>query len=164
MPLRSLPALLLILALVATLPACTMWSQPATANWKNATAGEQLERLFWDTVKARNWTELERHIAPGFILQSPAGPRDRAQTLERLRQLQLSDYSLGDVSTQLQGNTLIVTYTITRRGSLAGQPLPDSPVRMMSVWQQLKRGWLLIAHSDIPAASASPSASGTPGH
>lgn len=164
MPLRPWPALLLILALVWTIPACTMWSQPSTANWKNATAGEQLERLFWDTVKARNWSELDRHIAPGFVLQSPAGPRDRSQALERLRQLQLSDYSLGDVSTQLQGNTLIVTYSITRRGSLAGQPLPDSPVRMMSVWQQLKRGWLLIAHSDTPAASVSASASPTPGH
>ncbi len=162
MSLRLLLASLLILALVLILPACTMWSQPSTANWKNATAGEQLERLFWDTVKARDWSELERHIAPRFVVQSPSGPRDRAQALERLRQVQLSDYSLGDVSTQLQGNTLIVTYSITRRGSLNGQPFPDSPVRMMSVWQQLKRGWLLIAHSDTPAASASPSGSSAP--
>ncbi len=164
MPLRPLLAFLLILSLVLILPACTMWSQPGAASWKDATAGEQLERLFWDTVKARNWSELERHIAPGFVLQSPAGLRDRSQTLARLHQVQLSDYSLGDVSTQLQGNTLVVTYSITRRGSLDGQPLPVSPVRMMSVWQQVKRGWILIAHSDTPAAAASPSAPGAAGH
>jgi hypothetical protein len=40
-----------------------------------------------------------------------------------------------------------VTYAITLRGKFAGQPLPAEPVRMMTIWQKQKSGWLAIAHS-----------------
>jgi hypothetical protein len=40
-----------------------------------------------------------------------------------------------------------VSYTIAMRGTIAGQPLPSEPVRMMSVWQKQKAGWMAIAHS-----------------
>jgi len=143
---------LLILAGVAALAGCTIWKEPKTPTWNNATAGEQLERLFWDTVKAKKWSELDKHMAPLFVVQSSSGTRDRAATLERLRQMDIADYSLGDVATHLQGDTLIVTYNITRRGSIAGQPFPAAPAQMMSVWQQVKRGWILIAHAETPAA------------
>jgi ketosteroid isomerase-like protein len=68
--------------------------------------------------------------------------------------LQLDDYSLADFQVELNGPTLVVTYTITMRGTYGGQPLPTAPVRMMTVWQQQqKAGWLAIAHSVMgPAA------------
>ena len=74
---------------------------------------------------------------------------DRETTLQHLEGLKLGDYSLGDFQVELNNNTLVVTYSITMLGSFAGQPLPAQPVRMMTVWQQQKAGWLAIAHTVI---------------
>jgi len=43
----------------------------------------------------------------------------------------------------------VVTYSITLRGTFAGQALPSSPVLMMTVWQKQKAGWMAIAHSVV---------------
>src|SRR6266581_528689 len=50
---------------------------------------------------------------------------------------------------ELDGDTLVVPYDITLRGTRAGQPLPQGPVRRMAVWQQQKSGWMKIADSEI---------------
>ncbi|MGA7648983.1 MAG: hypothetical protein WBW01_20915, partial [Terriglobales bacterium] len=64
---------------------------------------------------------------------------------------QLKDYALGDLKTELNGSTIVVTYTITlngnSNGSAGSQPLPSAPQHMMTVWQQQKKGWVVIAHS-----------------
>lgn len=152
MPQLRLTAALCLLMCTATLGGCTMWKQAKTATWSNATAGEDLERLFWQDMKAKKWAEVEKHIAPIFVSVTPGGTFNRAAAIDHLRQLDITDYTAGDFATQLNGDSLIVTYTITVRGSYAGHPLPGSPTRMMSVWQQLKKGWVMTAHSDTPVA------------
>ena len=104
---------------------------------------------FWREVKAKNWTELERHLAGNFVSASTRGTRDRAATVEYLKQLQLDEYSLGDFQVELNGQALVVNYSLTATGTIEGRPLPAGPVRMMSVWQQQKSGWTAIAHSTI---------------
>lgn len=133
------------------LAGCTLWPEhQAVSNWSETTGAESLERSFWKDVQTKNWTELERHVAGNYTSITPQEGRfDRAGALQHLQQVQLDDYSLGDVQTELNGSTLVVTYTITMRGSFSGQPLPSQPVRMMSVWQQQKAGWMTIAHSVI---------------
>jgi hypothetical protein len=72
----------------------------------------------------------------------------------------LKDYALGDLNAEMNGTTFVVTYTITLNGTLNGagnasagngaagsQPLPSAPQHMMTVWQQQKKGWVIIAHS-----------------
>ena len=78
---------------------------------------------------------------------------DRTATLAHLQQLQLDDFSLGDLETELNTETVVVTYSMTMRGKFAGQPLPSDPVRMMTVWQKEKPGWMAIAHSVLGPAS-----------
>jgi len=127
---------------------CTVWRErPVVNNWKDTTGGESLERSFWKEVQTKNWKELDHHIAGNYISITPTGRLDRAAAFERIQQLQLEDYSLGDFQIELNASTLVVTYTLTARGTMAGQPLPSQPVRMMTVWQQQKAGWLAIAHS-----------------
>jgi hypothetical protein len=70
--------------------------------------------------------------------------------MEQYRTWQLKDYALGDMQTELNGTTIVVTYTITLHGTVSGpgaQPLPTTPQHMMTVWQQQKAGWVAIAHS-----------------
>jgi hypothetical protein len=141
---------LTLLAMVMLLPGCTVWREHTVSTWKDATGGEGLERSFWKDVKDKHWEELQRHVASNYVSVSPQeGRLDRAAALTRLEQLQLDDYSLGDFHVELNGRTLVVIYTIAMRGKVNGQPVSPSPLRMMTVWQHQKSGWMAIAHSII---------------
>ncbi|MFZ0478256.1 MAG: nuclear transport factor 2 family protein [Terriglobales bacterium] len=143
------PALLCTLALLSTLtsPACTFYGDHAARSMEEATGGEGLERVFWKNVEARNWAEIERALASNYAGIAPSGNFDRTAALDQYRQWQLKNFSIGDLKTELNGSTIVVTYTITLNGTAAAQPLPSAPQRMMTVWQQQKRGWVAIAHS-----------------
>jgi hypothetical protein len=140
----------LLLAVLVPSTGCTLWGEHPVKNWQDATGGEGLERNYWTDVKAKRWDQLGQHLAGNYVSFTPEeGRLDRAAALDHLRPLQLEEYSLGDFETELNGQTLVVTYTITMRGTYAGQTLPAAPVRMMTVWQQEKMGWVAIAHSVI---------------
>ena len=128
---------------------CTFWGEKKHASWRSATSGDHLVHLFWSDVKAKDWQNLEGHIGPAFTGISPAGTIDRAKLMEHLRSMELQDFQIGELESRMAGNDLIVTYTITATGTVGGRPLP-SPVRMLSVWQELKHGWILVAHSTVP--------------
>ncbi|MGH9492235.1 MAG: nuclear transport factor 2 family protein [Terriglobales bacterium] len=135
-----------LLALV--LSGCTMWEQKQSTAWSNATGAEQFERLLWQEIKAGNWSEVERRLAPTFVEVTAGGVHDRAQALDRLKALQVADYSMGDLEVRPNGNDMVVAYTITLRLPSGG----DTTLRMMTVWQQVKGGWIAISHSETTAA------------
>jgi hypothetical protein len=137
-----------ILSAIMLLAGCTMWREHQVTEFKDATGGEGLERSFWKEVKAKHWNALEGHLAGNYVSFTPEEGRfDRVSMLAHLQKVQLDDFSLGDLQTELNTETLVVTYAITMRGTFAGQPLPSGPVRMMTVWQKQKAGWVAIAHS-----------------
>ena len=147
---RHFRAIFLLLSVTLGSCGCTVWGEHPVSRWKDATGGEGLERSYWQDVKDKNWNELERHIATNYVLFTPEqGRLDHDAAMAHVQQLRLEDYSLGNFQTELNGNTLVVTYTITMRGSYAGQGVPTAPVRMMTVWQQQKPGWMAIAHTVI---------------
>jgi len=110
-----------------------------------------LERVFWKQIQAANWVEVERALSSNYAGVTPAGGLDREAALEQYRTWQLKAFSIGDLKTELNGNTIVVTYTITLNGAASttsgSQPLPSTPQHMMTVWQQQKSGWVEIAHS-----------------
>jgi len=152
-------SLMLTVALMCALAltsACTLNADHPARAFSEATGGEGLERVFWKEVKAANWVEVERALASNYAGITPNGSLDRSATLDQYRGWQLKDYTLGDLQTELNGTTIVVTYTITLNGTSNGtagngtagpQPLPSAPQHMMTVWQQQKSGWVVIAHS-----------------
>ena len=146
-------SLLFVLMFVLTFaPACTFYGEHPARSMAEATGGEGLERVFWKNVQAANWVEVERALASNYAGVTPGGTIDRSATLEQYRTWQLKDYALGDLKTELNGTTIVVTYTITLNGVTSkgtgdSQPLPTAPQHMMTVWQQQKAGWVVIAHS-----------------
>jgi hypothetical protein len=142
---------LLILLLIFA-PACTLYSDRPARSLSEATGGEGLERVFWKNVQAANWAEVERALASNYAGETPGGTLDRSAALEQYRSWQLKDFALGDLKTELNGNTIVVTYTITlngisSNGTGGSKALPATPQHMMTVWQQQKAGWVVIAHS-----------------
>ena len=134
--------LILIVLFLAPTLACNMWSKPASG-WTGATGGEQIEKLFWKDVQARNWAEVDRRVADTFAGTGPGGTMDRAAFLRDLQKAPLADYSLSECNSQLNGGDMMVTCTL--RANWAGQP---STASTLSVWQQLKKGWVMVAHSE----------------
>jgi hypothetical protein len=137
---------MLTFALMST-PACTFNRDHPARAFSEATGGEGLERVFWKEVESANWVEVERALASNYSGVTPGGTFDRSAAIEQYRQWQLKDCALGDLKTELNGNTIVVTYTITLNGTGGSQPLPSAPQHMMTVWQQQKQGWVAIAHS-----------------
>jgi ketosteroid isomerase-like protein len=127
--------------------ACTKWEEPKTHNFKTATGAEQFERLMWDAVKNKDRIAISSHLASNYVRQNETGTKNKEQVLAELEQTTLSDYALSDLDVTPQGSDMIVTYQITLRGSHAGQPFPNEPIRFLSVWQQQKAGWVLVAQS-----------------
>jgi len=126
---------------------CTVYGDHPARSFSDATGGEGLERVFWKNVAAHNWVEVGRVLASNYLGSGPNGNLDREAAIAQYREWQLKDYSLGDLKTEMSGNTFVVTYTITLKGTAGSAPLPSTPQRMMTVWQQQKSGWIEIAHS-----------------
>lgn len=137
-----LPTFVLMIA-----SACTFYGDHPARSMAEATGGEGMERVFWKNVQTANWVEVERALASNYAGVTPAGNLDRAAALEQYRSWQLKDQAIGDLKTEMNGSTVVVTYTITLNGTAGAQPLPSTPQHMMTVWQQQKSGWVVIAHS-----------------
>ncbi len=141
-------------AALAACSACTMWKEKPANSWSSATAAEHFERLMWRDVKEQHWAQVEGRLAPTFVSVYAGGTRDRAATMDYLKSLALADYTLGDFNTTTNGPDLVVTYTARVTGTYKGQPLPSEPTRMMTVWQQVTKSWVAIAHSETRASGA----------
>ena len=162
--------ILVVSALTLLLAGCTLWREHEVREFQDATGGEGLERSFWKEVKGKRWDALGAHLAGNYVLITPEqGRLDRTAALAHLEQIQLDDYTLGDFQTELNTETLVVTYAITMRGMSDGKPIPADPIRMMTVWQKQNAGWMEIAHSVLgpqkpgnQRAGQSPSAQADP--
>jgi Domain of unknown function (DUF4440) len=132
---------------LAPFAACTFYSQHPARTYEDATGGEGLELVFWKNVAAGNWTQVERALASNYVGVTPGGTLDHAAALAQYQQWSVKDYSLGDLKTELNGTTIVVTYTIALKGTSGSQPLPAGPQHRMTVWQRQKTGWIIIAQS-----------------
>jgi len=133
-----------------TFVACTVYGEHPARSYGEATGGESLERIFWKNVAAGNWTEVERALASNYLAITPSGTLDRAAALDEYRRWNVKDYALGDLKTEMNGDTIVVTYTITFKG---GAQAPAGPRPAMTVWQQQKRGWIIIAQNLVGKSS-----------
>ena len=125
---------------------------PGKGTWAGATGAEQFERLMWKSIQEKQWNEVENHLAPAFVGVDAQGRQyDRAGWVEHWKSMPAPDYSLGEISVQPNGNDMVVSYELRLSGGESGRS--DSPVRVLSVWQQLKKGWVMIAQTMTPASS-----------
>jgi hypothetical protein len=150
----SLPLSLILMLTFALLStsACTFYKSRPPRTLFDATGGEGMEHVFWKNVRDGKWTEVDRSLASNYVGVTPNGTMDRTAALDQYRSWQLKDSAIGDLKTEMNGNTFVVTYTITlngtsSNGTAGSQPLPSAPQHMMTVWQQQKAGWIVIAHS-----------------
>jgi hypothetical protein len=135
--------------LLAVLVGCA--GEPKHPAWNSATGAEQYERLMWQAIHDQDWANIERHLAPTFAGVNAAGRLfDRAGWLEYWKNAHLREYSLGEVAVQPQGADMVVTYVVHLGPEASGAA--NSGLRVVSVWQEIKGRWTLIATSATPIA------------
>ena len=102
------------------------------------------ERLMWQAIRGKDWKNFEQHLAPAFVGVDPSGKNyDRAGWVEYWQSASIHDYSLGEVTVQPAGPDMVLTYVVTLPGTA-------DRVRVVSVWQQVKSGWILTASTMTP--------------
>jgi hypothetical protein len=150
---RRLLAVSLFTIALGTSPACSVYPYREARAFSDATGGESAERAFWHAVEQKHWKAINSCVALNFVYVTPAGRMDRDAALAQIQKLQIQEASLGDVTTEENGSTFVVSYTVVLRGSLDGQPLPASPQHRVSVWQKQKTSWVLISQTVLGGAA-----------
>ena len=74
------------------------------------------------------------------------------QTLEGVRKLEVTDYTVSDPKVIRVGpDAAVLTYTSTTKGKWDGQPLPDRPSRDTTVFVRRSGKWLAVFHQETYA-------------
>jgi Domain of unknown function (DUF4440) len=121
---------------------------PKHPTWKNATGAEAHELLMWKAIREKAWPDFERHLSPTFIGVNASGQLfDRAAWVEQWKSSGGHEFALGEMQVQPEGPDMKVTYTLQLQS--AG-PRTGAGLRVVSVWQQLKSGWMLTTTSFTP--------------
>jgi Domain of unknown function (DUF4440) len=127
--------------------------EPKHPTWNNATGAEQHERLIWQSIQSKDWTNVERRLSPTFTGVTPDGRMlDRVGWVQQWQSAQIREFSLGDMQVHPEGSDMKVTYIFHFQASASGPP-PSSGFRVVSIWQDVKSRWLLSATSITPIQS-----------
>ena len=128
---------------------CTLWKDPGKPNWNNSPAAEHHERSIWQAIREKNWKEVEHHLAPMFVGVDTEGKKfDREAWVAHWKNVQIRDLSIGEISVQPNGADMVITYELR----LDADSLTGKTFRVVSVWQEVKKGWILTAQSLTPVA------------
>lgn len=125
---------------------------PKHPTWSNATGAEQHERLMWQAMRNKDWTNFERSLAPAFVgIDSTGKSFHRAAWVERWKEAAITDYALGEMEVQPGGPDLVVTYLITLPSRNPANANAVQRLRVVSVWQHVKSRLILISSSMTPS-------------
>src|ERR1043166_6330251 len=114
-----------------------------------ASEGEKMERQMWADFKAKEWKAVESKIADGFQSIHPDGARDRAGEISLIEHLKLGEFTLSNFKTTLNGDNIVVTYTIAVRETIDQKRLGAKPTQRLSVWKKGTHGWQWICHANL---------------
>lgn len=136
---------------VLVLSGCNLWNAPQRPTWTQATAPEHFERLMWKAIHEKDWREVDRHLAPAFVGSGQRGETlDHAGWIEYWKKAQIQDFSMGEFTTQPAGTDMVATYVLHLNSAEPSQGISGKGLRIVSVWQELKAGWVLTSQSATP--------------
>jgi hypothetical protein len=125
---------------------------------------EARERQVYDAIKAKNWEAFGGMLADDFHLVVSDGVHDKAQTLEGVKEYNLTEYTLSDVRlVKIDADLAVLTYTMNEKIMSEGKETQSKPYRASSAWISRGGKWLNVYHQESevvepPAAQPSPAA------
>lgn len=108
------------------------------------------EERVWGTIKARNWKGLDSMLSDDFVLVTPHGFENKAQTLEEVKKEGLSKYTLsGWRVISLDADAAIVMYRVELEWATAeGGKTRNTNCYCSSVWRHQAGRWLAASHQE----------------
>lgn len=123
---------------------------PAHAASTSHNEGERLENQMWAEIKALNMKEIEKKLAPEFQSIHLDGQRNRTAELELIKNLHLGEYTISNLKSTQEGDTLVVTYQVALEETINKRSLSHKPSSRLSVWKKNRSGeWQWIAHANL---------------
>jgi len=110
------------------------------------------KRVLWEAVKAKKMPLLKERIADDYMEVSDNGIFTKADVLETVPEIQVTDYSLTDFRTvALNKDAYVITYKVEQHWTYKGQP---GPVHMFasSGWARRTGKWYVVFHQEITEA------------
>src|ERR1700677_558338 len=138
----------LLAAALATigLSGCTFYGEKKPPTLQSTTSAEQNERLFWLAVKAKNWQQLPGMLAANVMYSVGGKILNKDQVVPYLQGLNITDFTISNMVVKPNGVDMTLSYTL--QISPAGGSLQT--LTAISVWQQVAKGSILIAHTEQP--------------
>ena len=111
--------------------------------------GKELVLQLWADMKANNWMELQKQIAPGYQSIHQDGARDNNAEIELIKGLNLSEYTLSNFKVTMEGPVIIVTYQVNVEETIAGNRIQKRTSMRLSAWLKSGESWKWIIHANL---------------
>lgn len=111
--------------------------------------GKELVLQLWADMKANNWMEIQKQIAPGFQSIHQDGTRDNNAEIELIKGLNLSEYTIDNIKVTMEGRVIIVTYQVNVEETIAGKRIQKSSLMQLSAWLNSEDSWKWIIQANI---------------
>jgi len=120
------------------------------------------EKASWDVLKKKDWDGFAKMLASDYIEVLDDGVHDKAKTMEAIKDFELSDVSYSDWKMlPIDKDAVIITYSVTVKANVKGQPEPPGPYREASVYVNRNGEWITVFYQETLARK--PMAQPTPG-
>lgn len=150
--LRRTLVILVAVSFLSALTGCTVYPDKKPPTIASTTSAEQLERIYWDAVKAGDWQKAQALQGPSVLFTNRNGEHlSGQQWLDFLKQNPPAEYMIGSVQLTPQGPDVVLSYfaSVTSKGSTA-------PVELgvVSGWQTVGNSLVMVVHSETPRVAA----------
>jgi hypothetical protein len=137
----------LLAATLATvgLSGCTIYGEKKQPTLQSTTSAEQFERLFWSAVKAKNWQQIPGMLAANVVYHVGDKILSKDQVVPYLQGLNIADFTITNMVVKPNGVDMTLSYTLQLSSATGLQTFTA-----ISVWQQVAKGSILIAHAQHP--------------
>ena len=121
------------------------------------------EKAAWDAFKRKDADAFKKLLASEYIEVLDSGTHDTASSLEGMKDFELSDVSFSDWKmTTIDKDAVMLTYSVTVKGSYKGQAVPAGPYREASAYVNRNGEWLAIYYQETRTETGPPMAAPSP--
>jgi hypothetical protein len=131
---------------------CTIYGEKKPPTLKSTTSAEQYERIFWSTVKAKNWQQIAPLLGANVMFGVGGKVLSKDQVVPYLQAANIADFTITGMVVKPNGADMTLSYSLQL--SAAGGSVQNFTA--ISVWQQVAQGWILIVHTEQPQTPAVP--------
>ncbi len=111
--------------------------------------GNTLVKQLWDNLVANDTATLNLTMADGFQSVHEDGANNKAEELELISGLAITNYTIDNLISTQDGDVLITTYMVSVEETIEGERLSKKPAARMTVFVKNDGNWQWIAHANL---------------